>query len=415
MKPHLAICCCLATAVTGASGADDFIDRIDDALTWSARHDQVRARVSGLFDLEGYSFQDPPPGLLHADGGSLVSPRLSLFLDAQLGPRVYIFAQSRIDRGFDPGEGDTQGRMDEYAIRFTPRADGIFNLQLGKFGTVVGNWVARHHSWNNPFITAPLPYENPTGIFDATAADSAATLLRWARPGPAQAGREDYFTQYRVPILWGPSYASGASVSGAIGRTDYALEIKNASLSSRPAGWDAARTQWQHPTYSGRLGYRPDESWYFGLSASAGSYLTAAAQRTLAPGHTLDDYREIVWGQDVGFAWHHFQFWAEAYEASFEIPRVGRADTVAYYLEAKYKFTPQFSGAVRWNQQLYGDIPDGAGGHVQWGRDTWRIDVAPSYRFTPHTELKLQYSLQFGGIGPRDYSRLAALQFVTRF
>jgi len=409
------VLCAFAVAVTGARGADDFIDRVDDALTWSARHDQVRARVSGLVDLEAYRFQDPPPGLLHADGGSLVSPRLALFLDAQFGPRVYVFAQSRVDRGFDPGEGRGEWRLDEYAVRFTPRDDGRFNLQVGKFATIVGNWVSRHHSWSNPFITAPLPYENPTGIFDASAADSAAALQRWARPGPTLGGKDDYFTPYRVPILWGPSYATGASVSGAIGRFDYALEFKNASLSSRPDEWELARRQWQHPTVSARVGFRPDESWSFGVSASSGSYLTGAARRTLAPGYGLDDYRQRIWGQDVGFAWHHFQFWAEVFEASFEIPRVGRADTVAYYLEAKYKFTPQFSGAVRWNQQLYGDVPAGAGGPVRWGRDTWRIDVAPSYRFTPHVALKLQYSLQFGGISPRDYARLTAVQFVTRF
>ena len=94
---------------------------------------------------------------------------------------------------------------------------------------------------------------------------------------------------------------------------------------------------------------------------------------------------------------------------------MGRAGTVAYYFETKYKFTPQFSGAVRWNQQLYGDIPDGVGGSVQWGRNAWRIDVAPAYRFTPHTELKLQYSLQSGAIGPQDRSRMLAAQFVLRF
>ncbi|HVT72134.1 MAG TPA: hypothetical protein VHD61_03290 [Lacunisphaera sp.] len=413
MNKPAVLLCCLAAAVAGR--ADDWLDRVDDSLTWTADHERVRARLSGLAELEFYDFSDPAPGLLHADGGSLVTPRLTAFLDAQLGPRVYVFAQGRVDRGFDPGEGGAQARFDEYAVRFTPSDHGAFSLQLGKFATVVGNWVARHHSWSNPFITAPLPYENPTGIFDAAAADSAARLVSWARPGPAIGGAEDYFSQYRVPVLWGPSYASGASVSGAAGRFDYALEFKNASLSSRPAVWDAAQVQWQHPTVSGRIGFQPDESWSFGVSGSAGSYLTAAARPTLAPGTTLDDYREVVWGQDVAFAWHHFQFWAEAYEAAFEIPRVGRAETVAWYLEAKYKFTPQFSGAIRWNQQLFGSVPNGAGRAVDWGRDTWRIDVAPAFRFTPHTELKLQYSLQFGAIGHASYSHLTAAQFVLRF
>jgi hypothetical protein len=413
MKIRLLICCCLAAGLKAAAATDDLIDRIDDALTWSTAHDQFRLRVSGLLELEAYHFESSPPGLIHADGENLLNPRLSLFLDAQVGSQFYFFAQSRLDRGFDPSDGNAQLRLDEYALRFTPSAaNGRINFQIGKFATVVGNWTARHLAWDNPFITAPLPYENLTGIFDEAAANSAETLLRWANLRPSDGS---YLDQYRVPILWGPSYASGAAVSGVIGKASYAVEFKNASLSSRPASWDAGQVQWQHPTFSGHLGYRPDESWNLGVSFSTGSYLRSSAQPTLAPGATLSDYREIVIGQDVGFAWHHLQIWAEAYEARFKIPGVGNADTLAYYLETKYKFTPQFFGAIRWNQQLYGRILDSAGKSVRWGQEVWRIDIAPSYRFTPHTELKLQYSLQNGGVEPHDYSSTLAGQFVLRF
>jgi hypothetical protein len=41
--------------------------------------------------------------------------------------------------------------------------------------------------------------------------------------------------------------------------------------------------------------------------------------------------------------------------------RVGDADSVAYGVEAKYKFTPKFFGALRWNQQFFAAVPDGAG------------------------------------------------------
>ena len=406
---------CLLAGVIPAAGADDSFDRLDEALTWSGNHDLWRERLSGSLDLEGYYFQLPAPGLIHADRGTLLEPRLALFLDAQLGPRIYIFAQSRVDRGFDPGEGGLRARLDEYAVRVTPWAGGLVNLQFGKFATIAGNWARRHQSWDNPFITAPLPYDNLTGIFDGSAANSAPALLRWSHLGPTAIGSGEYFGQYRSPVLWGPSYASGASVSGAFGRFDYALELKNASLSSRPDSWDATRIQWSHPTFTGRLGYRPDESWDLGLSASSGPYLQPSAAPTLAAGYGLGDYREVVFGQDVGFAWHHLQFWAECYEATFEIPRVGNAGTVAYYLEAKYKFTPQCFGALRWNQQLYGTIPDGLGGNVPWGPNVWRIDVAPGYRFTAHAEVKLQLSLLHGSPGPREYSRLSAAQFVLRF
>ena len=75
-----------------------------------------------------------------------------------------------------------------------------------------------------------------------------------------------------------------------------------------------------------------------------------------------------------------------------KVPFVGDADTFSYYLEAKYKITPQLFGALRWNQQLYGTIRDGRS-EVQWGNDIQRIDAALGYRFTSHLQGKFQYSL----------------------
>lgn len=415
MRALAVLLCCLATGATLAAGTDDALDRLDDVLTRTAAHDEVRTRISGTVDLEAYTFDRPAPGLIYTNQDTLLNPRLTVFLDAQLGSRAYFFAQSRVDRGFDPVDGDLRGRLDEYALRLSLRTDGRLNLQIGKFAAVVGNWTPRHHSWENPFITAPLPYENPTGIHYASAASSSAQLLHWSHVNPSGSTGYESIDQYRVPILWGPSYASGAALTGVIGRLDYALELKNASLSSRPADWSASRIQWQHPTFSGRIGFRPEPGWYVGVSGSSGPYLSPEAAETLPVEYTLGDYREVVWGQDIGYAWHHVQLWAEAYEAIFAIPDVGKVATVSYYLEAKYKFTPQFAGAVRWNQQLYGDIADGTGAQVPWGPDVWRLDLAPSYRFTRHTELKLQYSRQHGGIGPRRDTRLLAGQFILRF
>lgn len=393
----------------------DWIDRLDDALTWSGAGDKARMRLSGTLDLECYNFQQPPPGLIDDEGHSLFNPRLTLYLDAQLGQRVYAFVQARADRGFDPGSYGERTRLDEYALRFTPRPDSTLSIQLGKFATVAGNWVGRHQSWDNPFITAPLPYENPTGIFDSAAARSLEELLVWADVKPDPAGRFLGFGAYRIPVIWGPSYTSGLAVSGESGQVTYAVEIKNASLSSRPEDWDATRTQWRNPTFTGRLGWRPNEGWNLGISVSSGTYLQSAAAPTLAPGRSLNDYREIVLAQDLGYARHHWQFWAEWFATRFVIPGIGNADTFAYYLETKYKFTPQFFGALRWNQQLFGTLPDRAGGRARWGRDTWRLDVAPTYRFTPHAQVKLQYSLEHGRSTTRTMAETVALQLVLRF
>jgi len=400
-----ALSLCFLACTVRAFEVDDLLDRLDAALTVAAFQDNLRARLSGTIDLEAYHFQQPAPGLIDSKIDNLFNPRLTLFLDAQLGSQVYFFAQARVDRGFDPSDHGAQIRLDEYALRITPWKDGRFTFQAGKFTTVIGNWIPRHLSWDNPFINAPLIYENFTPIQDKSAPASPLDLIY-----------RFYYQKYAFnPVIWGPSYASGVSVSGQLGQFDYAAEMKNASLSSRPESWNATEIGFDNPTVSARIGFRPNQMWNFGFSASDGAYFRPEAMRTLPYGSDIGDYHERVLGQDISFAWHHLQLWAEFYEARFEVPGVGDADTFAYYFEAKYKFTPQFFGAVRWNQQFFADVPDGYGGSIPWGDDIWRVDIAAGYRFTPHTQLKLQYSFQQETTGPRDDNHMLAAQFTVRF
>jgi hypothetical protein len=408
----------LLVALTVAASADDFIEHLDDYLAVSAFHGAVRARLSGLLDLEAYHVDQPPPGLIYTGHDFLFNPRLTFFLDLQIGSHVYAFAQARIDRGFDPAENDARARLDEWAVRYTPWDDGRFNLQVGKFATVVGNWAKRHDSWDNPFITAPLPYENTTGIWDAFAPGDVTTLLSWAHAYSDTAANVYADKYQRLPMIWGPSYATGASVSGELGKFEYAAEVKNAALAARPSSWEIGEVGFDHPTFSGRFGLRPNQMWNLGISLSAGPYLLDSATPFLLPGQHIGDYREWVLGQDVSFEWHHVQLWAEFYETRFEVPTIGHVDTFAYYLEAKYKITPQLFGALRWNQQLFGNVryQDGTEDEsVPWGRDIWRIDTALGYRFTAHTQLKLQYSFQQEADALHSITHTLAAQFTLRF
>jgi hypothetical protein len=406
----------LTFACACSASAQSILDRLDDALTFAAFDGSCRVRLSGLVDIEGYHLEQPAPALIYSDRHSLFNPRLTLFLDAQLGSHIYAFAQSRVDRGFDPSDSQARMRLDEYALRFTPWDDGRFNLQVGKFSTVVGNWNQRHISWDNPFINAPLPYENLTAVWDSDTPYEASELLAWGHVNSTDTPRDIYADKrLRLPIIWGPSYATGLSVSGALGKFNYAAEVKNTALASPPYAWELAEVSFAHPTFNARFGWSPNPMWKFGVSGSVGSYLQSEAGPTLPPGYGLGDFHEYLLGQDIGFAWHHFQFWAEFYEVRFQVPHVGNADTFAYYLEAKYKFTPQLYGALRWNQQLFGNIRDEDGGMTPWGRDAWRVDFALGYRFTEHTQLKLQYSLLEEHPAQNRYNNLLAGQFTVRF
>src|SRR5256712_12696680 len=253
---------CVFACTACAFDIDDFFDRLDTALTIAAFHDNLRLRLSGTIDIEGYHFQQPAPGLIDSRIDNLFNPRLTLFLDAQMGSHVYFFAQSRLDRGFDPSDHGAQVRLDEYALRITPWEDGRFTLQVGKFATVVGNFVPRHLSWDNPFINAPLVYENITAVSDKAAPASPQDFVR-----SLEADAKYEFN----PVIWGPSYASGISVSGRLGRFDYAAEMKNSSLSSRSESLNVMAIGFDEPAFNARLGYRPNQIWNFCLLASDGA------------------------------------------------------------------------------------------------------------------------------------------------
>jgi hypothetical protein len=391
----------------------DLLDQLSDTLSIRDSKNHFQLQLSGLLDLEGYFIDQRPPGLILSDDKFLFNPRLSIFLDAQWTNHLYFFGQARVDRGFDPSDQGAQVRLDEYFLRYTPLDNSWVTFQVGKFATVVGNWVLRHYSWDNPLINAPLPYENLTGIWDSAAPDDADVLLYWGHVGEYDNG--DYSDKYlRLPIIWGPSYASGFAVSGTVGKFDYAAEIKNAALASRPESWDLTEVGFEHPTFSGRAGFRPNEIWTLGFSASAGPYLLSEAEPTLPSRRSIGDYRELVLGQDVSFAWHRLQLWAEFFETRFEVPRIGNADTFAYYLEGKYKITPQLFGALRWNQQLFGTIRYDDG-RAQWGNDIWRVDAALGYRFTNYLQAKIQYSFTRQDANIQVGEQLVAGQLTIKF
>jgi hypothetical protein len=390
------------------TSAQGWLDKVDDALSVQTRDGTARLDFSIQFDLEGYYIDQRPPGLIYGDDESFVNPRLSLFVDAQLGKHLYSFVQARVDRGFDPRSQVRDARFDEYLLRYTPLENGWLNVQAGKFATVIGNWVPRHLSWDNPFINAPLPYERVTTASDQSIVDAAGFLSRRDLPD-----KKDLW----LPVVWGPDYTSGASLFGAVEKFDYAVELKNAALASRPESWDARDKGWEHPSVGARMGFRPGAAWNLGASFSHGSYLADAAERNAAfpPGKDAGDFQETVFGQDLSFAWHQWQIWSEVFFSRFEVPNVGDADEVAYYIEAKYKISSQWYGAMRWNQQLFGKVDNGLGGQTQWDRDAWRADLALGYRFTRHLQSKLQYSYNRQAGSLQQGEQLVAAQVTLKF
>jgi hypothetical protein len=399
--------------LSGTAGySQQWLDQVDGSLFLESKNGFARLDLSGQLDLEGYYIDQRPPGLIFSDDKFFFNPRLALFVDARLGQHLYSFVQVRFDRGFDPGlDADGDARFDEYLLRYTPFDDSRINLQVGKFATVIGNFVLRHQSWDNPFINAPLPYENVVTMTDQSVPAGPTDLLSRR----TVADKKDLW----VPLLWGPSYTTGASLFGALGRLDYAFEFKNSSVSSRPEAWDARASEigWDAPTIGARLGYRPGAAWNLGVSVNEGAYLLPVAEKTadFPAGRDRGDYLQSTFGADARYEWRRLQLWAEVFASRFEVPNVGDADTLAWYLEAKYKLTASLFAAARWNQQFFGKVNDGLGGEQRWDDDGWRIDAALGWRFTHHVQAKLQYSYTREDGNLQQGEQLVAAQVTVKF
>ena len=114
---------CFFACTASAFDTYDFFDRLDTALTISAFHDNLRARLSGTLDLEIYHFEQPAPGLIDSSIDTLFNPRLTLFLDTQVGSHIYFFSQSRLDCG-------RRHQPDEGLTRMIPKSGHRFSDQI---------------------------------------------------------------------------------------------------------------------------------------------------------------------------------------------------------------------------------------------------------------------------------------------
>ena len=374
---------CVAVALLPAALLAGPLDELDDALYVESTDGFWRSDLSVLWDMEVYTIDQRSPAILVSDDDVLFNPRLAFFIDTVIGRHFYSLVQARIDRGFDPGAaGNLDARFDEYLLRYLPFADNRLQLQAGKFATVVGNWVARHDSWRNPLINAPLPYENITTVSDNNVPADYAALI-------ARRDLDDVKGSW-LPIIWGPAYTSGFSASGVLRQFEYALEFKNASISSRPYVWNAQNRGFGDPTWSGRIGFRPDAAWRLGASFSHGPYLIEHG--ILPPGKVRGDYDQTTLALDAAWSHRHLEVWAELFASRFEVPNTDDADTLAYYVEAKYGLSAKWNLAARWNQQFFSTMENGTGGQSRWDRNTWRMDTGLGYQFDRHLQARVQYS-----------------------
>lgn len=379
-----------------------------DGFSFGSADTPYRVNLRPSIEATLWAGDRPSPALLNLRDDPFLAPRLSLAIDASAGSHWFFSANARWDRGFDPGDRpDGDVRLDEVMLRWRPFDDQRLNFQIGKFPSIFGAWTAQSDFFDDPFLLAPLPYSQIIGI-NTRNLEAISPAAISARASGAAAAFSSLPKDLWTSILWGPGYASGACVFGATEHLDYALEIKNAALSSHPDSW--TDVNFNHPTLTARLGYRPDASWSLGLSGSRGSWLEKSA-----PGVDRDDLMQNTLGFDVRWAHHNFIVSGEAVVSEFETPAAGDLRTAAWFLQARWKASPGFWLAARFGQIFANDATGADGRDVPWQPDVWRAELGAGWRINPNLLVKAGYSFTHADGDPAAGNHLFGAGVGWRF
>ena len=174
----------LAVPVLAGDPIDDVTDSIRDATRFQTDDHAFSFDLDMYLTMDNLVMSQPPPGIISNPNSYLAAPRFSMLGQVDLWDWISMVALGRVDRGFDPTDGDAQARPDEYYAQFDPFG-GVFRATVGKFGSSYGQWARRYLEWDNPMTTAPLAYEWITTVGDgtnaATVAPSKAAFLEIGR------------------------------------------------------------------------------------------------------------------------------------------------------------------------------------------------------------------------------------------
>jgi hypothetical protein len=382
----LAVCACVSGAAFAqvsapslkdfeALGPLDVIEKLGETpLNWRSKNGWIEVTYNGSFVFEGYVIDTRAPGLIMENDPFFYYKDTNIGR-LSVGEHLMFFVNLQDDRGFDPDNQGFRSELVAYFVRATPFDEPWVNLQAGKFATVVGNFVPRHGTFENPFVRDPLPYDFMTVLGNGPPAPNATALLN-RRNIPDR-------KQRWIPMVWGPVYHTGVEAFGAVEKFEYAFCVANAALSTPPNQWDLDSQNDEHFNYEARVGYEPIIGLKLGASYALGPYLKKSR---------FDDMDQQTFGFDAAYSIGHWQFWSEFFATEWEAPNISdELRAYSYYVETRYKFTPGFYGSLRWGQIFFNEIEKANGNDTRWDRDAWRIEAGLGYFIRKNIVTRIQY------------------------
>lgn len=331
---------------------------------------RAQVKLSGLAD---FVFKNGSAGDHFNDGwkgsSNYHTMRARVFLDAPLSDDDGLFMQVLFDQYY----------FNIYGVyaRFSNLAGKYLNLNVGLIPLTVGSFGARTYSDKNPLIGTPLLY-NYHSNYSPGGPDSIHSVAELL---------DDRSERYStgLPVIFDAYWNTGAELFGSAGKLDYSLGLLTGSV-SRPT-YEQYKDM---PQFTTHFAYYFGPGLVVGASAFYGPYLAKELFGDSIPrGRAYSSYTNGGIGYEFYGVYRYLEINSESYYAYWQHPYLPTLKVTSGYLESKFKFTPGWYVAGRFDFFEPLKVPTETGAHERWDYPVHRFEIGLGFHPTRQALLKL--------------------------
>lgn len=301
--------------------------------------------------------------------------RIRLFADAPIQDHVHVFTEFIYD------DGTLKARLFGGFVRLSDPKGRDLHLEVGKIPLHLGAFANRSYAPKNNLIGSPLMYQYhvdlrndqvPTRGEDIVANRGQGYYTSYIGGGLTGVG---YTGGHALPVLYENCWDFGVVALGTVAPLEFAAGVTNGTVGSPVMNDDN-----DGKGVLTRIGFVPAPWIRAGVSGARGPYLQADLNKDLPPGHTVDEYMQLLAATDLELSYGHGVLYSEYVFNRFQSPFVGNLDLRAWYVEGKWTVIPGWYVAARFDRMVFDDVPLSAGGVAAWDADLWKREIGIGFK-----------------------------------
>ena len=380
-----------------------------------------RVTVGG--DVTGTWGPDDPGFFNDTDYGhsALRMLRIDVSAAVKMGPHFTFLGEVRSE--------NTTVRPYALYLRIRPWTAREFDIQVGRVPPTFGAFARRTYAGDNPLIGYPLGYQYMTTMRADALAQSADELLQKRSQGWGflySVGNRAFLGG--VALVSAFRWDTGVQVHGTAGMLSATAAVTAGTVSNPLFHDDNSGRQ-----VAGRVELRPVAGLVAGTSLAWGPFLSGDAARAatvplparVAPGNLADGeekaFTQTAWGADLEYSRDHYIIRFETIVSAWRLPAVRQPalpsslDSLATYIEGRYKLRPRLYVAARVENLAFSDVT-GTRTTLGWDAPVSRVEVGGGYSIQRNLLLKLAYQYNKRGAGKEiPEAHLPAVQLLFWF